>query len=101
MTKTEEFPRCDSVKGVYMISILKALAAFISLGYLGACGTKSGLTGDSGDKKSYEVCKHSNEDGTTYDNCAFGVLEDGTCGERALKVVSEKPANEYSCMTEL
>lgn len=83
-------------------SILKAIAAFISLGYIGGCGTKLDPTGEDKDKKSYEVCKYSNEDGVITDNCAFAVLEDGTCGEsRAVKVISEKPANEYSCATDL
>ncbi|MEN9529148.1 MAG: hypothetical protein RI932_1021, partial [Pseudomonadota bacterium] len=31
----------------------------------------------------------------------YAVLKDGTCGDAGLKVKSEKPADQYTCLVEL
>jgi hypothetical protein len=55
---------------------------------------------DEKEVQTYEICKYKGSEGTVSDNCAFAVLEDGTCGS-GVKVVSEKPASQFGCVVEL
>jgi hypothetical protein len=67
----------------------------------GAKATENSTSKEFEKQVSFEVCKYKNTDGSLSDNCVYAVLKDGTCGDAGLKVKSEKPADQYTCLVEL
>ena len=51
--------------------------------------------------EQYEVCKSTDSDGNTHDNCVDALQDNGECSENRLKVKSDKRASEYECLMDL
>jgi len=79
----------------------RSALTFFSLSSLSSCGQYLDSGGLSDSSKQYEVCKAKLKDGGVSDNCVSEILEDGSCPNGRVKVKSEKPADEYSCLVEL
>jgi hypothetical protein len=84
------------------LNIGTIFSGIISFGFTSGCGSDiDPFAKEDDDDKKYNVCKYSNDEGVTNDNCVTAISENGTCEEGLVKVTSSKPANDYSCVVDL